>query len=186
MMQKPGNKEPVRFIITFIVLFLLFYYFNIFYFAVTLPNSSHYNAFLATHFDYINGLRWLLIKSSAGILKLFGYVVVSNKYELLVAGRGMIQVVYTCLGLGVISFFAAFVIAYPKQLKAKLIFLFAGIFCIEFLNIIRLALLALYWNRQRNRIIDHHTIFNIFIYIVIAITLYFWVTSKKNNLHGTN
>lgn len=185
-MQTSKNKEPIRFIITFVVLFLVFYYFNIFFFAVTLPGSSHYNAFLANHVDYINGLRWVLIKSSAGLLKLFGFTVVNNKYELLVAGRGMIQVVYTCLGLGVISFFSAFVIAYPKQLKAKIIFLILGILTIEFLNVIRLALLALYWNRQKNQVIDHHTIFNIFIYIVISVSLYFWVTSAKNNVNGAN
>lgn len=185
-MQALKSKEPARFIVIFIALFLIFYYFNIFFFAVTSTGSSYYNAFLATHFNYIDGLRWILIKSSALLLKLFGFTVISNKYELLVAGRGMIQVVYTCLGLGVISFFAAFVIAYPKQLKAKIIFLLAGICGIEFLNIIRLALLALYWNKQKSQVIDHHTIFNIFIYIVITVSLYFWVTSTKNAANAAN
>ncbi|MES2278828.1 MAG: hypothetical protein V4592_22545 [Bacteroidota bacterium] len=180
-MQLQKNREPIKFIITFLALFLVFYYFNILFFGLTSKGGSHYNAFLAGHFNYIDGLRWLLIKLSAVLLKFFGYTVVSNKYELLVAGHSMIQIVYTCLGLGVVSFFAAFVIAYPKQLKPKLIFLFAGILGIELLNVIRFAFLALFWDNRKNQIVDHHTVFNIFIYIVIMIALYFWVTSTKTN-----
>ncbi|MCR8560166.1 hypothetical protein KXD93_21115 [Mucilaginibacter sp. BJC16-A38] len=93
----------------------------------------------------------------------------------MVAGRGVIQLVYSCLGLGVISFFAAFVLAYPAKLKSKIIFLVSGIFGIELLNVLRFVLLALFWHKKDNRIVDHHTVFNIIIYVIIAITLYFWV-----------
>jgi len=99
---------------------------------------------------------------------------------MLVAGHGAIQVVYACLGLGVISFFAAFVIAYPKPLKPKLIFLITGILLIEVLNIIRFMLLALFWNPHTAKIIDHHTIFNIIIYIIVAVSLYFWIKTPQN------
>jgi exosortase/archaeosortase family protein len=106
--------------------------------------------------------------------------------QLLVVGRGIIDLIYTCLGLGVMSFFAAFVIAYPKKLKPKLIFLIAGLFGIQVLNIIRLMLLALYWNKSRNRIIDHHIIFDVIIYIVIIFALYKWVNNKATNTDAAN
>ena len=86
-----------------------------------------------------------------------------------------IDVVYSCLGLGVMSFFSAFVIAYPKKLKPKLIFLASGILCIQLLNVIRFVLLALLWDKKSGMILDHHTIFNITIYLIIGISLYFWV-----------
>jgi len=73
------------------------------------------------------------------------------------------------------SFFVAFVIAYPKDLKPKLIFLFAGIICIQVLNVLRFVFLVLFWDKKSKVILDHHTIFNIAIYIIMAITLYFWV-----------
>jgi len=186
---KPINNWviPLKFVLSFICLFLLFYYFNIGFFAITTP-GNHYNAFLATYLNYIQGLRWLLLNCSALVLHIMGFTAVTNQYELLVAGHTIIQLVYSCLGLGVISFFSAFVIAFPKSRKSKVIFLIAGILCIEFLNVIRFVLLALFWNKQKEQVIDHHTIFNIIIYIIIAISLYFWVKYQgtANKANATN
>lgn len=170
------NKSylPLKFIFLFILLFLLFYYFNILFFGFTTP-GNHYNPFLANNLNYIMWLRWALLNSSAGVLNILGFTAICNNYELLVAGHGIIQVVYSCLGLGVISFFAAFVLAYPRSLRSKVIFLTGGILVIEMLNILRFILLALFWDKRDNQIIDHHTIFNIIIYIIIGFSLYIWV-----------
>jgi exosortase/archaeosortase family protein len=162
----------------FIVLFLAFYYFNIFFFGITTP-GNHYSAIIDQNFNYIRGLRHLLLGSSAWVLRLFGFVVITNDTELLVAGQGAIQVVYSCLGLGVLSFFAAFVISYPNKIKSKIIFLVGGVLGIEMLNVLRFILLALFWNPRDQRIIDHHTLFNITIYLVIAAAIYLWVKSDS-------
>jgi exosortase/archaeosortase family protein len=79
-------------------------------------------------------------------------------------------------------------LAYPKPLKAKIIFIICGILTIEILNVLRFVLLALFWNKADSKIIDHHTIFNIIIYVLIAISLYFWVKSaeKDNNTYAAN
>ncbi|RYE14099.1 MAG: hypothetical protein EOP51_28715, partial [Sphingobacteriales bacterium] len=134
-----------------------------------------YNAFLADHLNYIHTLRQLLLGSTAQLLRWFGFTVVYNEYELLAAGRGAIIMAYDCMGLGILSFFSAFVLSYPKKWGAKLIFLVSGIIIIQLLNIIRLALLTLYWNSNANKLVDHHTVFNVVIYIIIAIALYFWI-----------
>ena len=107
---------------------------------------------------------------------------------MLVAGRGSIQVVYKCLGLGVISFFTAFVIAYPKTLKAKVIFIIAGILVLQFLNILRFMFLAVYWAKAGTTTLDHHTIFNLVIYLIIAISIYFWMKEpvNPNKKHAAN
>jgi exosortase/archaeosortase family protein len=184
-----GKKnEPVKFAISFIFLFAIFYYFNIFYFSITNAGAKHYNAFLATYLNYIAGLRWVLLNSSAQILKWLGFGAITNEYDLLVAGHGVIQLVYSCLGLGIISFFAAFVLSYPKKLKSKIIFLVGGIIGIELLNIARFVLLALFWNKNDNAIFDHHTLFNITIYIIIGIALYVWVRrdSVLKKSHAAN
>jgi exosortase/archaeosortase family protein len=170
------NKEnnPIKFAVWFIGLFLVFYYFNIMFFGLTTPGGN-YSPFLTEHLNYIAALRWVLLKCSTFALSCLGFSAITNNYELLVAGRGSIILVYSCLGLGVISFFSAFVLSYPKPRKAKIIFLVSGIFAIEFLNVIRFVVLALFWNKRSGALIDHHTIFNIFIYIVISVALYFWV-----------
>ncbi|HWZ35376.1 MAG TPA: archaeosortase/exosortase family protein [Mucilaginibacter sp.] len=168
------QNSPIRFAILFIVLFLGFYYFNIGFFSIT-SHGRHYVPFFAEHLNYIKALRDLLIWCSAAILKCFGFVVLTNDYSLLVAGKGMITLVYSCLGLGVMSFFSAFVIAYPKPPKAKIIFLVAGLLIIQLLNIARFTFLTVFWDKQNQQIVDHHTIFNALIYILITISLYFWV-----------
>jgi exosortase/archaeosortase family protein len=169
--EKPS---PVKFLLVFLSLFTLFYYFNILFFGLT-SEGNHYNAFLDEHLNYIRLLRNILLGATAQLLNLMGYTAITSDTELLVAGRGTIQLVYSCLGLGVMSFFTAFVIAYPKKLKVKLVFLLCGLLVIQLLNIIRFVLLALFWNKTKGIILDHHTIFNIIIYVIIGISIYFWV-----------
>jgi exosortase/archaeosortase family protein len=185
--QTAKTSSPLKFIFTFLFLFLASYYFNIFFFGITTP-GSHYNAFLANNLNYIQGLRLVLLHTSASILNAIGFTAITNDTEMLVAGHYVIQVVYSCLGLGVISFFTAFVLAYPKQLKRKLIFIAAGILTIEVLNVIRFILLGLYWDNKTTKVIDHHTIFNLIIYVIIAISLYFWVKSpdSSNKVYAKN
>ena len=174
MPESLKEGTPLRFLVIFISLFLFFYYFNIFFFGIT-SRGNYYNSFLDQHLNYIRSFRHLLLYVSKTIINWFGYNSISNDYQLLVAGRGTISVVYSCLGLGIMSFFAAFVIAYPKKLKPKLVFLVTGLVCIQVLNILRFVLLALFWDKRSKVVLDHHTIFNITIYIIIAISLYFWI-----------
>jgi len=150
------------------------------FFGITAP-GNHYSAFLANHLNYISWLRDLLLNSTAQILNWLGFASVTDGYDLLVAGHGSIQLVYSCLGLGVISFFAAFVLSYPKKWKSKIIFLACGILAIECLNIIRLVLLALFWQKHVLSI-DQHTIFNVIVYLIIAVSLYFWVKHDSNKI----
>jgi exosortase/archaeosortase family protein len=176
------KDSPARFLLVFILFFLFFYYFNIFFFGVTTP-GNHYNAFLDQHLNYIRALRHLLLDTTQLLTNLMGFSSISNDDQLLVAGRGIIDVVYSCLGLGVMSFFTAFVIAYPKRLKPKLIFLLVGLIGIQLCNILRFVLLALFWDKKPGRLLDHHTIFNVVIYALIAVSLYFWV--KQDDLQST-
>jgi len=173
-MKRLHKGSPVRFLLVFLLLFLFFYYFNIYFFSIT-SHGDHYNAFFDEHLNYIRLLRHLLLIATQKIINLFGFTSISNDYQLLVAGHGTLDVVYSCLGLGVMSFFAAFVIAYPQKLKPKLIFLLAGLVCIQLLNVSRFVLLALLWDKKSGMILDHHTIFNIIIYAIIAVSLYFWI-----------
>ena len=60
------------------LLFAAFYYFNIFFFSLT-TNGHHYNAVVANYFNYIGGLRWLLLHGSAQILNWLGFTAIANK-----------------------------------------------------------------------------------------------------------
>jgi len=169
--------SPLRFVLTFLSLFLLLHYFNILFFGLTTP-ENHYSPFLDNHLNYIRGLRHLLLGSSEWLLRLAGYDTVSNDMELLVAGKGHIRVLYSCLGLGVMSFLTAFVIAFPATLRQKLVFLLPALIIIQLLNILRFVLLALFWKSPGSLIIDHHTVFDAIIYVLIVVSLYVWVQRR--------
>ena len=169
--------SPLRFLLTFLSLFLLFYYFDILFLGLTAP-ENHYSPFLDNHLNYIRGLRHLLLGSSEWLLRLGGYDTVSNDMELLVAGKGHIRVLYSCLGLGVMSFLTAFVIAFPATFRQKLVFLLPALIIIQLLNVLRFVLLALFWKNPGSLIVDHHTVFDAIIYVLIAVSLYVWVQRR--------
>lgn len=175
--------SPVRFMLLFLVLFLLFYFFNILFFGLTTPGGNHYSQFLADHLDYISALRHFLLKATKKTLSWLGYPSITDDTDILIAGHGRLKLIYSCLGLGIMSFLVSFVIAYPRKLKAKLIFLIPALFIFQALNILRFVVLAIFWNKNEDtQIVDHHTIFNILIYIIVAISLYFWVKRDEKNL----
>ena len=174
MSRRFEKDSPVRFLLIFLSLFALFYYFTVLIYGVTTP-GNYYNAFLDTHFNYVRGLRHFLLWATRGILTSMGYTVITSDTELMAIGHGVIDLGFDCLGFAIMSFFTAFVIAFPKKLKSKIIFGVSGIILFQALNIIRFVLLAIFIKSSKGIILDHHTIFNIVIYIFIGVSLYIWI-----------
>jgi len=185
--SKPKLNPAIIFVIKFLGLFAFLYGFYIVYLSFTAP-GGFYSALLDKHLNFIAGLRYVLIESSAAILRLLGYQTKTNITQMLVVKHNIINVGYDCLGFGVMSFFTAFVIAYPGILKARLYFFFIGIIGIQLLNIARFILLALYWKHTTVYITDHHTIFNMVAYLLIAVSIYFYThyQDKHFKLHAAN
>ncbi|MBD1392915.1 exosortase Y [Mucilaginibacter glaciei] len=171
--------SPIRFVITFLFLFGLFYGFYIFYLSLTAPGGKFYSHFLDTHLNFIAWLRYILIESSAAILNVLGYQTKTSITQMLVVGHNIINVGYDCLGFGVMSFFTAFVIAYPGQLNPKLYFYGVGLISIQVLNLARYILLALYWKHTTVYISDHHTIYNLITYLLVGVSIYFYTQHQS-------
>ncbi|WP_299470886.1 exosortase Y [Mucilaginibacter sp.] len=173
--NKPKLSPALMFVIKFLCLFAFIYGFYVLYLAMISPGGKLYSIFFDEHLNFINWLRYVLIESSAAILNILGYETKTNGYQMLVVGHNVVHVGYDCLGFGVMSFFTAFVIGYPGVLKPKLYFWGIGMIVIQLLNLSRFVTLSIYWRPTKNVYIsDHHTIFNIIVYIVIAISLYFY------------
>lgn len=167
-----SNKPVFRFAISFVLLFAILYYLNLFYNGLMQP-GSFYNSFLAQRFNYIQGLRNFLLHCSSWGLRVLGYQTKTNDYSLLAIGYGKINLAYDCLGLGVMSFLTAFAVTYPAKIRQKIFFFISWIIGFQILNVLRFMLLALYWKGEEN--INHHTVFNSIIYVLIIVTLYFWI-----------
>jgi exosortase/archaeosortase family protein len=180
--KKAANKTAIFFVIKLLFFYFLFSQGNLFMNSVMNEGSRFYNAYISNHFDYIQGLKTALIVPAVWIIKLFGFYAIHNEMDVLVVAGPHLRINYSCLGLGVMSFLAAFVIAFPAKLKSKIKLLVLGLIMIYILNMLRIVALGVllgFFESQRDNFTYHHEVFNILVYIILFIVLYYWI--KKNS-----
>src|SRR4051812_37418055 len=117
------SNPGLRFIIKFLALFLGFHYFNEFYIGITAPGGI-YIPFLDHHLNYVAWIRYSILWGAKNVSGVFGYeAYVDGPFHLRsVTGPG-VQMVYSCVGLGIMSFWAGFVLAHEIKWKIKLTWL---------------------------------------------------------------
>ncbi|TDQ08633.1 exosortase Y [Pedobacter metabolipauper] len=182
MQAKQANardkNHPLKFLTSFLLLFALLHSFNIAFIGVTTPGGI-YIAMLDQHFNYIRYWRDLYVSSTALVLKHLNYIVTENSQGLRVKDHSGFRLIYSCLGYGLMSFFSAFVLAFPKPLYKKLIFLILGLISIQVLNTTRMVLIAIYYHpKYVLPYIDHHHLFNGLLYLLMGIMIYRWINFK--------
>lgn len=181
-LKTPPRKNQTaanHFLLLFVLIFGLLYGFNLLCIGLTVPGGI-YNRFLDNHLNYIEGWRMAYLSLTKFILELLDYQPIITDSRLTVPGSGGFRIVYTCLGYGLLSFFCAFVLAYPIALKQKTCFLFLGISSILLLNTCRLTVLACCYQYFPGWLrLNHHDLFNISIYLIILIALCLWTTTKN-------
>ncbi|KQC02440.1 exosortase Y [Pedobacter sp. Hv1] len=179
--KKKANKAAILFVVKLLFFYFLFSQGNLFMNSAMSDGGRFYNEFLQSHFNYIQLLKSALILPAVWIIKLFGFYAVYNQMDIMVVNGPWLRINYACLGLGVMSFLAAFVIAFPAKIKAKLKLFVIGILMIYLLNVARIAALGVllgFFKSQRSNFTYHHEIFNIIVYICVFVLLYYWI--KKN------
>lgn len=171
-------QSSTRFLISFLLLFGLFYGFNLFFIGVTAPGGL-YSSILDQYFNYIRAWRQLCIFSTTKILEFSGYTIHTTETTLKVQGHSGFRLVYSCLGYGVMSFFAAFTLSFPKSFRSRIIFLASGLIIIQLLNTIRFTLISLFYRPINSSPIDHHDIFNYLLYAILLSMIYLWVNHER-------
>ncbi|MFD2582260.1 exosortase Y [Pedobacter vanadiisoli] len=186
--KKQANKKAVKFLIALFLLYILFSQGNLFMNSVMTPSSKYYNAYLFTHFNYIQGLKSALIVPAVWIIKLFGFYAIYNDMDVMVVAGPYLRVNYSCLGLGVMSFLAAFVLAFPASWKSTFKMLVIGIIAIYILNILRIAGLGVLlgiFKSQRHNFTYHHEVFNVIVYVCVFTMLYFWIKNNSKQISNS-
>lgn len=179
--KKKANKVAIRFVVLLVGLYLLFSQGNLFMNSVMSEGGRFYHPYIAEHFNYIQWIKSALIIPGTWLIKLFGFYAVYNEMDIMVVNGPYLRINYSCVGLGVMSFFTAFIIAFPAKLKPKLKLFVIGIIMIYLLNVARIAGLGIllgFFQSQRDNFTYHHEIFNIIVYLCVFALLYFWI--KKN------
>jgi exosortase/archaeosortase family protein len=176
----PYNKSFLRFLLIFVCVFAVCYFGSLAIVGLSSP-GRYYIPAIEKYFNYVKWLRQSLMASTQWLLSLRGVDTYYKSEHVLsqVGGRG-IKLVYSCLGLGIMSLWLAFVVAWTSPLKRKLIWIIGGLFIIWLLNITRLTLFLYainqYWKMPFG--IDHHTWFNIVAYGAIFLMMYLFTKSK--------
>jgi exosortase/archaeosortase family protein len=180
LILKSAYYSEIEFMISFLYLFILSYGFNIAFIGITAPGGIYWH-WADEHINYIRAWRNFDLQTTSSVLKLLGHKVYINWYSVVVPGYAGFKLVYSCLGYGLMSFFLAFILAFPKDWKSKIWIILIGLGLIQTLNLLRFVMIALYWNKQVHESWpDHHFIWNTTIYLVIITILYLWTNSKKH------
>jgi exosortase/archaeosortase family protein len=174
----------LKFTFSFLFLFAFFYYAFQFVAGLAVP-GGYYSAFVEQYFNIASWLRSSLIISTKNFVALFGYNAIRiDDYVLrIVNGRG-IRIVFQCLGVAVLCFWLAYVIANNATIKKKMGWLFGGVFLIWAINVVRISLVLITGNNGMNFPfgIDHHTWFNIVAYAAIFLMMFFFEKSIKSKI----
>ncbi|MFZ1453881.1 MAG: archaeosortase/exosortase family protein [Ferruginibacter sp.] len=144
--------------------------------------EGRYISFVDKYLNFIPAFRNSLLQSSKFFLQLLGYDAYQNgPIHLSLVGGSSVQLVYSCLGYGVTSFWIAFVFANTGSWKKKLLWMIGGVAVLYIINVIRISLTLLANSKQWRFPFgwDNHTWFNVVAYGVIFLMIYFYDKSGK-------
>lgn len=180
------NNYFIRYFIKFIGIFSLLYFGTKALIGLSSP-GGYYIPFIDHYFNYISWLRASLLFALQLLFSLTGIAVYNkNIYTISIHNGSGLHIVYSCLGYGVMSFWAAFVLANGGSKLKKTGWLLLGLLVIWSINVMRLFIFMLS-NNNHWKIpfgVDHHTLFNVFAYSGIFIMMYIFDRSGKQNMEG--
>lgn len=171
----------VKFLVIFTAVFLICYFGALFITGIAVPGGS-YSPFVAKYLDVTAGLRSSLIISSKVFLSWIGTETYREDEYVLRATTGSgIRIVYSCLGYGIMSFWAAYIAATAARIRIKKFWLFGGLLLIWLINVLRLSMVlqgaVKGWRFPFGW--DHHTWFNIITYMTVFMMMYLFERNYK-------
>jgi exosortase/archaeosortase family protein len=186
-MRKEFSKFfDVAYFARFLIIFLGLFYFNLFFYGITIPKGLFYSSFLANSLNYIHWLTSFILYGANLITHVFGFPThIEEQLTIRIYDRRGVDLNYACLGLGIISFWVAFVTAHTANWRKKIRWCLAGIIAICFINCWRIALLLISMEQNWRHFgsLDHHDLFNFGSYMIIfyMICHYNSANNKENN-----
>ncbi|MEN9599191.1 MAG: hypothetical protein RL596_1502 [Bacteroidota bacterium] len=163
----------IQFLIRFLALYAILY-FGTYAFIGLSTEGGIYLTWLK-YVDYVSLYRRLLLSGAAQIIEWMGYYTQQRgTFLLYINGANGIQLVYWCLGIGIISFWVSYVLAFQTDsIQFRLRWIIYGIFFITVLNIFRISLILIANYVQYASLfeMDHHDLYNIILYLMLGVLL---------------
>ena len=171
-------KPQLIFVAKVALIYLLLYLSVTFYIGLTAEGGFAYSPWIEENLNFVDGLRYFLLRTSQMILEAIGYDTYRGEYTLGIRDQGGIRLVYKCLGFELTFGYIALVLAYPFQGIRTWLYLVFGIILIQFLNVVRIFWLTIQFTKQDNlafEVIDHHDLFNIVVVLVLLVVYRFFL-----------
>lgn len=178
------NRKLLVYCIKFIAAYCILYYGSQAIIGLSAP-GGYYSRFVHDYLNYPALLRKGLLKCSQVFLEMMGYKTeMPDEYKIKMVGGKGVRMVYSCLGIGVSSFWAAFMLANETGIKKKLFFILFGIIFIFLINVGRIMLLFITANKGQKIPfgIEHHTLFTVASYILIILLIFIFDRSEKRSV----
>ena len=182
-------KHPLFiYLAKFFAIFCLAYFGTIAVEGVAAP-GNHYWPFVAHYFNYPSWLRASLLHGTRFFLSLSGYeTIITDPGTLQMVNGKAVHLAYSCYGIGVLSFWLAFVVANKGAWGKKTAWLLGGLLAIWLVNIARIGLLLVAINNNTHLPfkLDNHDFFTILAYGVIFLMMFLYDRSfrGKRNVTG--
>ena len=170
------SRQLIVYLVKFFVIFCLLYFGTEAVEGLAAPDH-YYSPFIQHYLDYPSWLRASLLIGSKILLSVFGYnAIIPDHYHLQIVNGVSVQLIYACLGIGVSSFWFAFVVANKGSWKKKSLWVAGGLLIIWLINIVRISLVLLANDSGRAMPLglDNHTFFNVLAYVAIFGLIYFY------------
>ena len=171
------------YLVKFAVIFCACYFGTLAIIGLAAPGGS-YSPFIAKYLDYVSWIKLSLIQATGFTLSLFDIHTYTKPGFLIrvSGGRGVI-IAMDCVGYGVYSFWAAFVIANNGTFLKKTVWVVLGLLGLWLVNVIRISLFLVAINKgwPMPLGIDHHTWFTIAAYVLIFFLIWLYDRSFREN-----
>jgi exosortase/archaeosortase family protein len=171
MIKSAMRYFDYQYYLRFAGLFLFFYCSYTFVNAVSVPTGTYY-PFVEKYLNFPVLIRYAVLNTSQLLLSLFGYNTIVNGPQL-TSNEGLIvlEMAWACYGLGLKSFWVAFVCAHQMTLKQKIAWSVVGVFVIFLLNCFRVTLMMIAmaenWKIVDSLNTNAHDFFNYLCYAAI-------------------
>lgn len=173
----------IKFLLLFLSTYAVLYYGTYAFIGLSTEGGKYIH--WLRYVDYVSLYRRILLGSASQIIEWLGYYTqIRGKYLLYINGTVGIQLVYWCLGIGILSFWVSYIFAFTGDtLGFRLKWIIIGIVVITCLNIMRIALLLItYYHKGISTSgINHHDIYNYIVYGIVFLLLF--LHRKKQQQH---
>jgi exosortase/archaeosortase family protein len=152
--------------------------------ALISPGGKIYSPFVASYFNYIDWISSAVLNTSDWMNSFIGIpTYFSSPLSLSLASGHKVVMGFSCMGLQLISCWCTFLILYGGKILPRMVAAVGGIGVIILINACRISLLlfSIAKNWRSLPFADHHTLFNIVAYLVLAIIGYFFIKSKERS-----